>query len=105
MAADNTAQRQAVALAAIAAAGQLVDAIYTLEKLADERAKFVNPFVDSDFAGVTGLTQCTAAMIGTLFDFVLDPTQAQNNGLVKWYLDVANGGRNIQTLNQVRPGA
>ena len=106
MATDNTAQRQDVARAAIAAATALTDAFYALGKLADERARFSSPFVDADFTGVAGLTQCNAAMIGTLFDFVLDPTGASgNNGLVKWFGDAGNGGRNEQTLLQIRVGA
>lgn len=51
------------------------------------------------------MTQCSAALLGTLLDFVLDPTQQGTNGLGKWLADVGNAGRNLQILMQVRPGA
>ena len=93
---DNTAQRQNVASQAVTAVTQLVDALYTIEKLAAVRSKFVNPFQDSDFAG-TANTQLTAAMIGTFFDFVWPSLQTN-------FLDVADSGRNEQILLQMRAG-
>lgn len=106
MAADNTAQRQDVARQAIAAATNFVNSYYELLRLADERAKFSSPWIDSDFTGVSGLTQTNAAQMGGLFDFVVDPAQANGtNGLAKWFADAGNGARNMQTLLQIQVGA
>lgn len=93
---DSTAQRQNVASRAVDAVTRLTDALYELQQLSDQRAKFASPFVDSDFAG-TANTQLTAAMIGTLFDFVV-PSLLAN------YQDTGNGGRNEQILLQMRQG-
>jgi hypothetical protein len=94
MAQDITAKRQNVASRAVAAATQIVDALNVLLELKDERAQFNGDFQDSDFAG-TALKQLTAAMVGTLFDFVVPSLQTN-------YLDAGNGGRNKQILLQVR---
>lgn len=96
MAGDNTAQRQNLASKAVAAVTQLTDALYELQQLSDQRAKFLNPFLDSDFTG-TANAQLTAAMIGVLFDAVL-PSLLTN------YQDAPNGGRNEQILLQMRTG-
>src|SRR5262245_62961168 len=100
MAADNTRQRQMVATGAVKACVALTEAIYQLEQYKDQRDKFISPFVDTDFESSptnVGLSQCDAAMLGQLFDFVL-PT------LVTWFEDQANGGRNKQITLQMRSG-
>jgi hypothetical protein len=96
---DNTVQRQNVASSAVQLVTQIVDAIYELQKLHDQRSKFVNPFVDSDFTttGPSNINQLTAAMIGTFFDFVY-PSLNTN------FLDAGNGGRNQQIMLQMRGG-
>lgn len=96
MAQDISSQRQNVASKAVDASTRLVDALYDLLQLKDQRARFVGDFADADFAG-TDLKHLTAAQVGTLFDFVVPSLQTN-------YLDAANGGRNQQILQQVRKG-
>lgn len=87
-------KRQNIARNAIDLSTQLVNAINGLLALKDERAKLGQDFQDTDFVG-TGLEQCTAGMIGTLFDFVVPSLQTN-------YEDAGNGARNKQILLQVR---
>lgn len=94
MSVDETSKRRNIASNTIIYVTQLTDALYQLQKLSDERAKLVDPFVDSDFTG-TANSQANAAMIGTFFDFVLP-------SLVTNYQDAGNGGRNEQILLQLR---
>lgn len=90
---DTTAKRRNIASRAVTAATQLVDALHTLQNLAEERAATDN-FLDSDFTG-TALAQLDAYTIGSLFDFVI-PSLTAN------YTDAANGGRNKSVLLKVR---
>jgi len=98
--ADNTKQRQNVATQAVKCCMDLTDAIFNLRKLRDQKNEFISPFVDSDFESSPtniGLSQCNAAMVGTLFDFVLP-------SLDTWFEDLPNGGRNQQITLQMRAG-
>ena len=99
--ADNTLQRKMVATQAVRAVTALADALYELVQLADQRARFISPFADSDFTSgnptSVDLSQLSAAMVGTLFDFVLPSLQT-------WYADTGNDRRNQQILLQMRAG-
>lgn len=90
--------RQRLAAQAIELAADLVDNIYWLEQLKDQRARMGHEFQDSDFIGQKGLEHLTPYLVGSLFDFVVPALNA-------FFLDEANGGRNANILMQVRPGA
>lgn len=85
-------QRLDLATQAAAACTALLDALHTLNDLA-ERRPFLGNYADADFTG-TNLSYLDAATIGTLFDFVVTNLMAN-------YADAANSGRNKQILNQV----
>lgn len=93
---DIVAQRRNVASAAVKASTQLVDALNMLISLRAQRDEFQQDFTDTDFDG-TDLRQLSAAMIGTLFDFVVPALETT-------YIDAGNAGRNRQILLQVRQG-
>ncbi len=94
---DITLVRQNVAANTVIYATQLVDALYNLQKLSDQRGKFESSFQDSDFSNAANLKHLTASIVGTFFDFVLPSLQAN-------YADSGNGGRNEQILLQMRQG-
>jgi hypothetical protein len=93
MAQDLTTKRQTIINNAMVASADLVDALNKLLVLKEQRAELDQDFQEADF--IAGLNHATAAMMGTLFDFVVPSLQTN-------YLDVANGGRNQQILLQVR---
>lgn len=94
MAQDQTDKRRNLASRAMNASIAFVDALLEMQQIAAERPVAGN-FVDADFDG-TSLKHMTPAMIGTLIDIVVP-------NLITNYVDVANGGRNKQVLNEVRP--
>jgi hypothetical protein len=94
---DNTSQRQNVANNAVKYVQQITDALYQLQLLSDQRAKFSAPFDDTDFENGAMNPQLTAGIIGTFFDFVFPSLMAN-------YEDAANGGRNEQIMLQMRQG-
>lgn len=95
--AQDSVHRQNNANAAVIAVRDLLDAMNRLNALAVGRSKFVNPFVDSDFTG-GGLSHINAAMMGSLYDFTVNSA----TGIMAWYADAANGGRNQQNLEQIK---
>jgi hypothetical protein len=102
MAQDISQQRFNVGVKAMNASVALVDALNTLLELKEQRGKFEADFQDTDFQSNGSTKHLTAAMMGTLFDFVVPALQTT-------YLDTSvpastNGGRNQQILLQVRPG-
>jgi hypothetical protein len=90
--ADQKPQRLDLASQAATACQKYIDALHTLQDLAERRPHLGN-FQDSDFVG-TDLAYLDAATIGSLFDFVVPDLSAN-------YTDAANSGRNKQILNQV----
>lgn len=98
MAINDTAKRQANAVNAVNAVRQLLQAINMLQDLANERAKFVNPFVDADFSAMPAIQHMNAAAIGALYDFVVNGA----SGVQTWLTDAGNGNRNLQTIEQIR---
>lgn len=94
--ADNTQQRLNVASQTVQAVTQIVNQLYRLQQLNDQRRKFTSPWIDQDFAKGS-LQQLDAAMIGTFYDFCL-PT------LIEAFEDQAHGERNQQIMLQMREG-
>ena len=101
MAISDQTKRQNNANNAVIYVRQLLDAMNALEDLATERSQFVNPFADADFTPA-GIAHMNAAMIGTLYDFVIGNVTGQASGIAAWFADAGNGGRNKQILEQVR---
>lgn len=101
MAVSDVQKRQNNANNAVIYVRQLLDAMNHLEDLAIERSQFANPFVDADFTPA-GIAHLNAAMIGTLYDFVIGNVSGNASGIATWFLDAGNGNRNRQILEQVR---
>lgn len=97
-AAQDAQHRQNNAVAAVQAVKDLLDAMNRLNKLAVGRSKFINPFQDSDF-NTGSLSHINAVMMGSLYDFTINSA----TGIMTWYLDAGNGGRNQQNLEQIAP--
>jgi hypothetical protein len=93
MAQDLTLKRQNMAIAAINASTQLVDALNELLALRAEHSKLGEDFQVGDFVGV--LAHLTPGICGQLFDFVIPSLEVN-------FTDTANGERNKQILLQMR---
>lgn len=110
--ADNTAQRRAVAQAAVQFVTNIADALYELQKLADQVSKFTSPFADSDFAAPAANTQLSAGILNVFFNNVLPALQAvyhdnaafAGTGNQVYTPDATNLGRNEQIMLQMRAG-